>query len=243
MVFLHGFLQNKKVWKDFASYFPSKYRIVCIDLPAHGNSSTYGYINSMEHMAEAVKAVLDHLKLRRYIIVGHSMGGYVSLAFGEKYTDHIIAMVLMNSTAKADSAERIKSRRQMKRLIKTEKEKIIKQLVPNLFNISKWRKYPKERKHLISMANSMNLHSISSSIEGMMRRKEREIIIRFAPYPMLFIIGKNDKILDYKSCIKESGLSNLAEYKLLEDTGHMAMIESGKQASNSMLNFMAKIKS
>lgn len=241
MVFLHGFLQNKDVWKGFTSNLPNKFRIICIDLPAHGNSSTYGYINSMEVMAEAVKVVLDHLRLRRYILVGHSMGGYVSLAFSEKYTDHVVAMVLMNSTAKADSPQRKKSRKQMKKLIKTDKEKIIKQLIPSLFNISKWKPYKKEIKQLISIANSMDLHSITASIEGMIRRKEREIIVRFAPFPILYIIGENDNILDYKSCIKESALSELAEFKLLEDTGHMAMMESARESAKSILDFVSKV--
>lgn len=242
IVFLHGFLQSKEIWKKFTAGFPNKYRIVCIDLPAHGNSSTFGYVNSMENMAEAVKAVLDSLRLRKYILVGHSMGGYVCLAFAEKYTDHIIALVLMNSTAKSDSPERKKSRNQMVRLMKLEKKRMIGQLVPTFFNVSQRKPYRRAIKKVIKIARFMSHQAIISSIIGMKDRKEREIIVKFAPYPILYLIGEKDQILDSKALVEESKMAKMGSFALLKNTGHMAMMESGEETGKIILYFLRKIK-
>jgi len=106
IVLLHGFLENKKMWAAYVTFFSEKYRVITIDLLGHGESDCLGYIHSMEENANAVHEVLDVLKIEKAIILGHSMGGYVGLAFAELYPQHIQKLVLLNSTSKEDSAEK-----------------------------------------------------------------------------------------------------------------------------------------
>src|SRR5690349_23915025 len=80
VVLLHGFMGSSEVWQEFANDLSKRYKVVCIDLPGHGQTPSYGYIHNMELMAACVDAVLKKLRLRRVALVGHSMGGYVSLA-------------------------------------------------------------------------------------------------------------------------------------------------------------------
>ena len=85
VVLLHGFLENSAMWDAIASKLSKKYRVVCIDLLGHGQTENHGYIHAMEDQATMVKAVLNSLKLRKYILVGHSMGGYVGLSFAKLF--------------------------------------------------------------------------------------------------------------------------------------------------------------
>ncbi|MDX5427885.1 MAG: alpha/beta fold hydrolase, partial [Bacteroidota bacterium] len=78
LVLLHGFLENRTMWDSLTGTLSKRFRVVAIDLPGHGQTPCLGYVHTMEEMADAVKAVLDHLGLRRYVMVGHSMGGYVT---------------------------------------------------------------------------------------------------------------------------------------------------------------------
>ena len=89
VVLLHGFLEASWMWDDIATALSKRYRVVCIDLPGHGKSDCLGYVHSMDEMAEAVMAVVQSLRLRRIQLVGHSMGGYVALAFAERWPDHL----------------------------------------------------------------------------------------------------------------------------------------------------------
>ena len=85
VVLLHGFTESQKIWKNFAKKLSAKYRVITIDLPGHGKSESPGAVHSMELMANVVFAVLKKLKAGKCMMIGHSMGGYVTLAFAEKY--------------------------------------------------------------------------------------------------------------------------------------------------------------
>jgi pimeloyl-ACP methyl ester carboxylesterase len=104
IVLLHGFLENQKNVGHVHCNFAEN-RVITIDLLGHGETECLGYVHSMEDNAEAVQAVLAELRIRKAILVGHSMGGYVALAFAELYPD-FVKLVLLNSTAKEDNHER-----------------------------------------------------------------------------------------------------------------------------------------
>ena len=106
VVLLHGYLENLSMWDCFISELSKKNRIVSIDLLGHGQSDCLGYVHSMEDQAEMVSEDLSHLKIKKAVLIGHSMGGYVALAFAELYSDHMKGLVLMNSTSRADSDEK-----------------------------------------------------------------------------------------------------------------------------------------
>ena len=106
IVLLHGFLENKEMWDFYIPEFAKRNRVIAIDLLGHGKSECLGYVHTMEDHADAVHAVLSELRIRKAIFVGHSMGGYVSLAFAELYPENIKGLVLLNSTARADNEER-----------------------------------------------------------------------------------------------------------------------------------------
>jgi len=75
IVLLHGFLENKKMWDAFIPEWSKKFRIITIDLLGHGETGCMGYVHSMENNADVVHEVLAELRLRKAILVGHSMGG------------------------------------------------------------------------------------------------------------------------------------------------------------------------
>ena len=86
VVLLHGFLETGKIWAPFIEIIAEKHQVINIDLLGHGKTGCVGYIHTMETMAEAVHAIFSELKITsEATFIGHSMGGYVSLAFLEKY--------------------------------------------------------------------------------------------------------------------------------------------------------------
>ena len=106
VVLLHGFLEDASMWNALIPELSKKNRVVAIDLLGHGNTNSLGYVHTMEDMANTVKAVLSHLSLRKFIFIGHSMGGYVALAFAKLYPENIKGLCLLNSTYEADDLER-----------------------------------------------------------------------------------------------------------------------------------------
>lgn len=106
VVLLHGFLGSHEIWEQTISNLSKSYRVIAIDLPGHGSTDNFGYVHTMELIAKCIKAVLDKCKVKRYVLIGHSMGGYAALAFADLFPDNISGICLYHSSAYADSEEK-----------------------------------------------------------------------------------------------------------------------------------------
>lgn len=224
IVLLHGFLENKTMWHLIAEEFAKKYRVITIDLLGHGNSGSIGYVHHMEDHADVVMAVLSEVRLRKVVFVGHSMGGYVALAFAELYPDFVKGLVLLNSTSVADSDERKANRDRAIIAVKHNYANFVRLSIANLFSESNREKLAEEIEIVKTEALKTPLQGIIASLEGMKMRKDREVILHFAPYPILLILGKNDPVLNYDESLEQ--LEGNQVKLITFDDGHMSHIEN-----------------
>ena len=134
VVLLHGFLENSTMWNAFVPVIDKRNRVITIDLLGHGTTDCIGYVHSMEDQADMVHAVLQHLKIRKAILIGHSMGGYVALAFAELYPENIKGLVLLNSTSRADNEERKTNRDRAIKAVKQNYTAFVRMSIANLFS-------------------------------------------------------------------------------------------------------------
>ena len=190
IVLLHGFLGSKKMWEEYIKKLSKSFRVIAIDLPGHGETPSIGYYHSMEMLAQSVKTVLDKIGVRKYIIVGHSMGGYTTLAFAELFPENISGICLIHSTAHVDSEEKIKERDKVIRIVKKDHKKFITDMITSHFSEESIAKKSEKIKMATEIATSTSRKSIISSLEGMKERKSRALILKYADYPVLFVIGK-----------------------------------------------------
>jgi len=238
ILLIHGFLGSKEVWRDYQNRLAKQFKVICIDLAGHGDSECLGYVHNMELLAESAKALLRHLNVRKAVVAGHSLGGYVSLAFAEKYPDSLLGLVLINSTAKGDNERRSQSRDQLIQLVKKNKTRALELLVPGFFQQKKRTTSAQIRAYL-RWASKCSERGIIATIEGMKVRKEREIVLKFAPFPYLYLIGKLDTILPEQSLIEEVQLGENGSFKLLEESSHMAYIEEKEKVFRYLKQFIA----
>ncbi|MDB4533554.1 alpha/beta hydrolase [Vicingaceae bacterium] len=237
VVFLHGFLGVKEVWSSFSKELSKTQRVITIDLLGHGNTSCLSYVHTMEEMAEAVEAVVNHLKLRKYFLIGHSLGGYVSLAMAENNPDNLKGLVMFHSSAKADDKQRKIDRDRVSRIVKTNSELFINEAIPNLFNTN-YKPYKRGIEKLKNLALNTSKQGIVAALEGMKVRLDREIILKFAPYPVLYIVGKEDNILPYEDLISQSKMPKNGSYLLLDKVGHMGFVEAEKETFQAIKKFV-----
>ncbi len=241
IVLLHGFLESSTIWAEYQNKLSKQYRVICIDLLGHGDSNCNGYIHTMEQMAEYVKAVLNKLNLRRYIIIGHSMGGYAALAFAEMYPDNMKGLGLFNSTAMADSAEKKSERDRAIQIVKRNHKKFIKEVIPNLFTNEYKPLLKKEIVQLLKEASQLPKQGIIAGLEGMKIRMDREVIIKFAQYPVLFIAGKKDKTVTFQSLKEQFYLPEKSQVLVLENSGHMSYLEAKQDCFKAIRKFARSV--
>jgi pimeloyl-ACP methyl ester carboxylesterase len=239
VVLLHGFYENKEMWTAFVPEFSNKYRIITIDLLGHGQTECLGYVHSMEDQANMVHSVLHELKIRKAIFIGHSMGGYIALAFAELYPEMMKGLVLLNSTSRADNDERKTNRDRAIVAVKKNYVACIRMSVANLFSEKNRDILLDEIEYVKLEALKTPLQGIVACQEGMKIRKDREVILHFAKYPILLILGKQDPVLNYDE--NKSQIEN-SEVKLLTlPDGHMSHIENKEELMSVLLVFLKKI--
>lgn len=239
IVLLHGYLENKEMWNGFIPELSKKYRIITIDLLGHGATECLGYVHTMEDQADVVHAVLSHLKIRKAVFIGHSMGGYVALAFAELYPEVMKGLVLLNSTSKADSHERKINRNRAIKAVKQNYETFVRMSIANLFSEDNRERLADEIEKVKLEALKTPLQGIVAALEGMKIRKDREVLLHFAPYPILLILGKKDGVLIYEDNLEQITGTNV-QLVTFED-GHMSHIENEKELLKVLLNYLKKI--
>ncbi|MFD0964403.1 alpha/beta fold hydrolase [Pseudofulvibacter geojedonensis] len=236
IVLLHGFLENSTMWDAIKPSLLKRNRVVCIDLLGHGKTECLGYVHEMDVMADVVAEVLQYLKIRRSIFVGHSMGGYVSLAFAEMYPDNVKGLCLLNSTTRADSKERIELRSRAIEAVKTNYKNLVRMSISNLFRPKNRKVFQAEIKAVKKEALKTPLQGYIAAQEGMKLRFDREALLHFSPYPKMMILGKKDPVLNYEDLLDQLEGTEVLKVELPD--GHMSHIENQQEVIDALQEFV-----
>ncbi len=238
VVLLHGFLENLSMWKELSEELSKKYKMVSIDLFGHGGTGNLGYIHTMEEQAKMVKAVLDVLNLRRYVLIGHSMGGYIALAMAEAYPENIKGLCLLNSTALEDSDEKKLNRDRAVEAVKSHTETFVKMAIPNLFSEDNRTKFLPEIQAITKEALRSSKQGIIAAIEGMKIRKNRVHLLKSEQYPIFMIMSKKDPALVFDSLVEQT--KNTPVLTAILPDGHMSHIENKEEVTEILVQFVKK---
>ncbi|PKH66576.1 alpha/beta hydrolase [Flavobacterium sp. ALD4] len=239
IVLLHGFLENQSMWDNYIQTFSKKNRVITIDLLGHGETECYGYVHSMEDNADAVHSVLAELRIRKAILVGHSMGGYVALAFAELYPEYLKGLVLLNSTARADSEERKLNRDRAIKAVKHSFINFISLSIANLFSEGNRERLVNEIESVKNKALKTPLQGIVASLEGMKIRNDREALLHLTAFPKLLILGEKDPVLPHEETKQQ--VENTEVQLIVFPDGHMTHIENEEDLTAVLLKFFKNI--
>jgi pimeloyl-ACP methyl ester carboxylesterase len=239
LVLLHGFLENQSMWYDFIPLLTQKYRVITLDLLGHGKTDCLSYQHSMEDQADLVYHVLHELRIRKCVVIGHSMGGYVALAFADLYAEFIKGLVLLNSTPLEDSPERKTNRGRAIVAVKQNAAAFISIAIANLFSENNRTRLAETIESIKKEALKTPLQGVIAALEGMKVRKSRVALLHQIDYPSLVVLGKKDSVLDFEETVLS--LQNTAtEWVALAD-GHMSHLENTEELKEILFRFLKKI--
>lgn len=236
IILLHGFLENKEMWKSFVPPLSINYRVITIDLPGHGTSESLEDLHSMKFMAETVLAVLDVLKITHGSFLGHSMGGYVGLAFAKLYSHKVKALCLLNSSTDADTKSRKQLREKANKMAKCNYDQLVRISVFNLFNLSAKSVYKNEMIHFINEALRTPLQGYIAGNSGMRMRPDYFDIWKSSRFKKGVILGSHDPIINATN--QEKKLKKYSDLFSIFDGGHLLHITNTSQTLRTFLKFL-----
>ena len=242
VILLHGFAEDGSIWNKQTEQLKANYRLLIPDLPGSGHSSALTDETSMEKMAEELLLLLDREDLQQCVLIGHSMGGYISLAFAEKYPERLKGLGLFHSTAYADTEEKKSARRKSIEFIrKNGSSAFIRQSTPNLFAPGTRNDHPELINEMIDRYSSFSPDSLVYYYEAMIRRPDRTAVLERAKNPVLFVIGNHDQAVPPQQALQQSHIPTLSHIHILNHSGHAGMLEEPGQSYRilqSYLNFI-----
>lgn len=237
VVLLHGFLENRSMWNQIVPELSKRNRVISIDLLGHGQTACLGYVHTMEEQAAMVYAVLKHLRLRKYVLVGHSMGGYVALAFAKKFTKNVKGVCLLNSTFIADDAERKQLRLRANQMAQTNFKDIVRLSFTNLFSEESRTVFKPELQAALKDALETPLQGYIAAQEGMRLRKDFTSFFAKASFKKVLILGEKDTLIDAEKT-KSFAEKHQISLQLLSE-GHMSHIENKDDLVVALKRFVA----
>lgn len=239
IILLHGFLENQSMWQPFIEPLAQSHHVIAIDLLGHGKTAPIGYVHSMEQMAEAVSDVLLQLEIKKIHLVGHSMGGYVALAFAKMFPKKVMSLALINSTPVADSQERKDNRDRAIKAVKMHHKNAISMSIANLFT-------PENRTRLLSEINALKeealktpLQGIIATQEGMKLREDFQLFFKDINIPKLIVLGKRDPVLNFDETLK--AISHISIKQCIFNDGHMSPTENKDELIKVLTDFYSSI--
>jgi pimeloyl-ACP methyl ester carboxylesterase len=240
IVFLHGFLEDHSIWNDFTDQLQNKYTCICIDLPGFGKSSVFNEKHEMHFMAKKVNEILTYEEIEKCIVVGHSMGGYVSLAFTKLFPEKLNGLVLFHSQADSDSEESKKNRDRTIKIVQQNHTAFIHSFIPSLFAEENISAYKTEIEELRKIAGKTTDKGIVAALLGMRDRERHLDTLENLKVAVYFIIGKQDSKIPLETILPQLKLPANCEALIMDEVGHMGFIEAKEKTFLSLEHFLER---
>ena len=242
VVLLHGYLESMYVWDDFTSLLTPSVRVITVDIPGHGISEIKGEVHTMDMIADVLHEMINSLGIEKVTMVGHSMGGYVSLAFCARYPEQLEGLVLLSSSPNPDTDEKKENRRREIALVRAGKKDVLARVAPETgfapHNRKRLKSYIDD---LVECVHITEDDGIVALLGGMIERVDQNEMLRKCSVPQLFIMGKHDAYIPVAAAETIIANNPQAQVAWLENSGHMGFIEEPEACAEALLNFVEKI--
>jgi pimeloyl-ACP methyl ester carboxylesterase len=226
VMLVHGFMEDRRIWDPLLKGLEKNYRWILPDLPGSGLSEFNNSLTTLDDFAQALIAVVEQEKIPEMVLIGHSMGGYISLMLAEKYPERLLALGLFHSSSYPDSPEKQEAREKNIRFIeKYGSALFIEQAIPGLYSDGFAKQNPEEILKQIDRYANFFSDSLVQYLSAMKIRPATTRILASFIRPILFIMGELDKAVPIQDALAQCHIPQISYIQILPHTAHMGMIE------------------
>ncbi len=239
VILVHGFAEDSRIWDCQVDFLKQHCLVIVPDLPGSGLSAYSPGLQSFDDFADCLLALSQKEGINTCIMLGHSMGGYITLAFAEKHPGCLVAFGFVHSTAFADSEEKKQNRlKGIKMMDEYGGYAFIKSTTPNLFSVAYKQRFADKVNDLIENGINFKKEALQQYYRAMMGRPDRTIVLRNSKTPVLFIAGTEDVAAPLNDVLQQVHLPETCYIHILQNTGHMGMWEATDAVNKYVLQFI-----
>ncbi|MDA3953150.1 MAG: alpha/beta fold hydrolase [Bacteroidales bacterium] len=239
IILLHGYLESLEIWRDFAIKLSVKHRVISFDIPGHGNSEVISEFHSMEVLSDIIFKCLQKLNIDKCFMIGHSMGGYLTLMFHKLFPQLLTGFCLFHSVPFADTIETKKKRLREIEFVKDGKKNLIANFnIPTAFANDNHQLFKHEIENSIKIALLTSTEGIIANLHAMMNRPDLSESLKNTKTPFLYIVSKKDNYINFNVVVSQIKLPKNSQLSVLENSGHMGFIEEKAESINIISQFI-----
>ncbi|MCS7235309.1 MAG: alpha/beta hydrolase [Armatimonadota bacterium] len=242
VLLLHGFPLSSELWEDVAVRLEDRCQVVAPDLRGHGDSDAPPGPYSMDALAEDVVGLVDALGLDRFVLGGHSMGGYVAFRVAARWPQRLLGLVLVATRAEPDTEEARARRRQgIERIRREGGQAFVQDFLPNLVGEHTRTHRPEVLARAWELARRVPDHVLVACLEGMMARPDSRPLLQSLDLPALVVAGEQDGVVPLASA--QAMAEALARGRLVvaAGAGHLPTMEAPEVVASALADFLAAL--
>ncbi len=244
LLLIHGFGEDSTIWNSQVEYLRQKYLVIIPDIPGSGKSTMLEGLSqavTLGDYAVCLQALLLHEKIEECFVFGHSMGGYITLAFAELYPKLVNGFGLIHSSAYADSEEKKQNR--LKGIDMMEEYgagAFLKTTTPNLFSTTFKQQHPEKVQELVDAGQHFSTKACQQYYTAMMNRPDRHLALKNSKVPVLLVAGTEDVAIPLNDVLEQAKLPAISYIHVLDGVGHMGMIEAPEKINQYIDLFVSQ---
>lgn len=236
IIFLHGFPLDHTIWHPVLPYLQDMAHCVLPDLRGHGESPDPDGIYTMPLMAEDVADLMDELDIDRAILVGHSMGGYISLAFAKAYPQRLLALALVATHPLADNENKRQSRLRSAEIIEKTGIEGLAADMPNSLTTNAGL-----RTQIQKIIQKTSPQGAASALRGMAEREDTSSFLGQIQVPTVVIAGEKDSIVPLTLATEMASKLPKGKLAVVPNGGHMPMMEAPEQTADALADLINRV--
>lgn len=240
VLLIHGYCEDKSLWGPFQQMLSNRFRVTAIDLPGFGENPTTQDPITIEWLADETALMMLEAGIRKAVVVGHSLGGYVALALAERHPELFSGLCMFHSSALADTPEQQEMRDKVAASVRQiGAKKFVESFFPNLVSPRSYKQFRSEIDALVARFSTTDPESIAKTSLAMKNRPDRTSVLRSLKVPVMFIAGKEDPRLPFELILQQAALPANCTSLFLDEVGHLGMIESSRRTYTGLAHFAA----
>ncbi|MBI5951510.1 MAG: alpha/beta hydrolase [Chloroflexi bacterium] len=229
LMLIHGYPLDHTIWNDVANLLKDDFTLILPDLRGFGQSTTVETAYTMSDMADDLAGLLDHLGIEKTAIAGHSMGGYVALAFAKKYPQRVSGLGLVASQAAADKPEGKAGRYQTAAEVANKGAGVVaKGMTPKLSADAKVQEFVRP------LMERQTPSAVIGALKAMAERENLLSHLSSASFPVVIIHGDADILIPIDRAREMKNALPSAQLVELQGIGHMPMMEAAGKTADGL---------
>lgn len=244
VVLLHAFPLSSSMWRaNSESITDAGFRVVAPDFPGFGRNTSFSHVTSMDEMATGVRETIASLGIGRAVFVGLSMGGYVLLRILERAPSMIAGIVLADTTAASDTAEKTEARKDLvKRVSSGGSSVLAAEMLPNLLSAATYAENPRLVEELSAEISGCDPGAACAALRGMAERPDSRFLLGGIGVPVLLLFGKDDKVTNLDAAAEMANSIPGSTLSVLERAGHYSNLERPSEFDHHLISFLNSLR-